>query len=244
MTRRAGLLPGRGTALLPVLDVFLQQPCLGAFIYKGFNLSKTCLSRLGTPYYACLIMAMQVIQNIHIMRYSFVSATTRPLRLLQTSRGSSLALVLLQTSVVEAHKRFEAGTGILTTSTIMGCSRHKLFCIDEFTAVRCEAGACDVQVIRDQERAPESVDLRDEAYIKRAAERLPDIGRKACPFVVAQKDLYCQAAWSFHRLPCMSRLPLHSCTNSERSWGVLIHRCGSPGGWYTVVLPAQMSLYM
>ena len=48
--------------------------------------------------------------------------------------------------------------------------------------MRSEAAACDVQVIRDQERAPESVDLRDEAYIKRAAERLPDIGRKARPW--------------------------------------------------------------
>ena len=36
-----------------------------------------------------------------------------------------------------------------------------------------------MQIVRDQERTPESVDLRDEAYIKRTAERLPDIGRKA-----------------------------------------------------------------
>lgn len=48
--------------------------------------------------------------------------------------------------------------------------------------MRCEVAATFVQVIRDQERAPESVDLRDEAYIKRAAERLPDIGRKARPW--------------------------------------------------------------
>ena len=32
--------------------------------------------------------------------------------------------------------------------------------------------------MRDLERVPESVNLRDEAYIKRASDRLPDIGRK------------------------------------------------------------------
>jgi len=35
-----------------------------------------------------------------------------------------------------------------------------------------------VQVVRDLERAPETVNLRDEAYVRRAAARLPDIGRK------------------------------------------------------------------
>ena len=51
-----------------------------------------------------------------------------------------------------------------------------------------------MQVIRDQERAPESVDLRNEAYIKRVAERLPDIGRKARPLMVVLKRLHGYAA--------------------------------------------------
>ncbi|KAK9845769.1 hypothetical protein WJX81_002042 [Elliptochloris bilobata] len=50
----------------------------------------------------------------------------------------------------------------------------------KFTADQLASGlaAFREQVIRDLERAPESVNLRDEAYIKRAADRLPDIGRK------------------------------------------------------------------
>ncbi len=43
---------------------------------------------------------------------------------------------------------------------------------------RVGVACAPAQVVRDLERAPETVNLRDEAYVKRAAGRLPDIGRK------------------------------------------------------------------
>ena len=34
------------------------------------------------------------------------------------------------------------------------------------------------QVIQDYEKSPEEVDLRDPSYLKKASDRMPDIGRK------------------------------------------------------------------
>jgi hypothetical protein len=44
--------------------------------------------------------------------------------------------------------------------------------------MRVGLACAPAQVVRDLERAPETVNLRDEAYVRRAAGRLPDIGRK------------------------------------------------------------------
>ena len=107
--------------------------------------------------------------------------------------------------------------------------------------MRCEVAACDVQVVRDQERAQESVDLRDEAYIKRAAERLPDIGRKACPPLVVLKHPRAYAASSFTDF-LNKAMATAFLDKTERPWEVFcrIYECGSPGGWYTCVLPARL----
>ena len=43
-----------------------------------------------------------------------------------------------------------------------------------------------VQVLQDYEKTPEQVDFRDPTYRKKAADRMPDIGRKVCPFKAGQ----------------------------------------------------------
>lgn len=55
------------------------------------------------------------------------------------------------------------------------------------------------QVVRELERAPEAVNLQDEAYVKKAAERMPDVvsiiivaevwgpADSACPFLMMEQ---------------------------------------------------------
>lgn len=37
---------------------------------------------------------------------------------------------------------------------------------------------CRPQVLQDYEKTPEQVDLRDAAYVKKTADRMPDVGKK------------------------------------------------------------------
>ena len=43
-----------------------------------------------------------------------------------------------------------------------------------------------VQVLQDYEKTPEQVDFRDPTYLKKATDRMPDLGRKVCTFQAGQ----------------------------------------------------------
>lgn len=42
------------------------------------------------------------------------------------------------------------------------------------------------QVLQDYEKTPEQVDFRDPTYLKKATDRMPDLGRKVCSFQAGQ----------------------------------------------------------
>ena len=44
-----------------------------------------------------------------------------------------------------------------------------------------EAQTSMVQVLQDYEKTPEQVDFRDPTYLKKATDRMPDLGRKVWP---------------------------------------------------------------
>ena len=58
-----------------------------------------------------------------------------------------------------------------------------------------------VQVLQDYEKTPEQVDFRDPAYLKKTADRMPDIGRKVCPC----EGACCATSCSGHGVPCLQR---------------------------------------
>ena len=74
--------------------------------------------------------------------------------------------------------------------------------------------AVPAQVEQDYEKKPEEVDLRSAAYIKSAAERMPDIGRKASAHLINPLHVHARYGPQGNSQP--GRTPV--CTSPPRWW--------------------------
>ena len=59
-----------------------------------------------------------------------------------------------------------------------------------------------VQVLQDYEKTPEQVDFRDPTYLKKATDRMPDLGRKVWP---SKQGSCCALIFLRHGAPCLQR---------------------------------------
>ena len=66
--------------------------------------------------------------------------------------------------------------------------------------MRCTSAA--VQVLQDYEKTPEQVDFRDPTYLKKATDRMPDLGRKVWP---SKQGDCCASGCSGHGVLCLHR---------------------------------------